>query len=369
VGGPDLPSRDDYDGAVSAIREYPWRALDRVSRSVARGTRAARRLLSSVLELDGVARALGELAGATIAMEARVPTRALERERFSEVTLDFGGVTVALGVSPELATALLGRVLGRSVTLERQNEHLEPVLGGALAALAVEVARRSSTVPVALAKERLAEVSAALDVTVRVDGAPYAALVMFTAPPPGSETRATLAELGNVSVSLPLVIAASLATRTELDALSPGSAWLPGSGALADARGAGRGVLCAPNGDAGVPVELTADGRIVLREGRVAMAPDAAVAGHGDMSEPNGDETLADAVLEAPVVVRVELGAVSMAASDWAKLRPGDVLETGTRIAEPVTLRIAGQAVALGELVDVDGELGVRIRELVKEKR
>jgi flagellar motor switch protein FliM len=40
------------------------------------------------------------------------------------------------------------------------------------------------------------------------------------------------------------------------------------------------------------------------------------------------------------------------------------VIETGRRIAEPVTLRVAGQVVARGELVDVEGELGVRIREL-----
>ncbi|HEX6274717.1 MAG TPA: FliM/FliN family flagellar motor switch protein [Polyangiaceae bacterium] len=354
---------------MPAIREYPWDALDRVPRGIARGVRAARRHLSSFVELETVAQALGALAGAKVALEARVATRALERERFTEVTLALGGATVALGVSPELATALLGRVLGRSVTLARQDERLEPVLGGALAALAVEVARRSSSTPVALAEQPLREPAAALEVTVRLDGAPYAALVLLAAAPPGSEARPKLSELGGVTVSLPLVIAASLATRAELDALSPGSAWLPASGALADARGVGRGVLCAPNGDAGAPVELTADGRIVLREGRMALAPDAALAEHDDMTEANGDDTLTDAVLEAPVVVRVELGAVSMPASDWAKLRPGDVIETGTRVAEPVTLRIAGRAVARGELVDIDGELGVRIRELVKDKR
>jgi flagellar motor switch/type III secretory pathway protein FliN len=80
------------------------------------------------------------------------------------------------------------------------------------------------------------------------------------------------------------------------------------------------------------------------------------------------NETLADAALEAPVVVRVELGAVSMAASDWARLRPGDVIETGRRVAEPVLLRIAGRVVARGELCDVDGEVGVRVRELVGVK-
>ena len=210
----------------------------------------------------------------------------------------------------------------------------------------------------------------AIDVTVRVDGKPYAAYVLLSdSVPPGSEAAPALDELGNVEVSLPLVIAVSLATRTELDALRPGAAWLPGAGALANARGEGRGVLAAPNGDAGAPVDLTADGRIVLREGRFTIAPDEPITGHGTMAEANGDDTLTEAVLEAPVVVRVELGAVSMPASDWAKLRPGDVIETGQRVAEPVVLRIAGHAVARGELVDVDGELGVRIRELVKDRR
>jgi len=107
----------------------------------------------------------------------------------------------------------------------------------------------------------------------------------------------------------------------------------------------------------------------VLLHDRVDIAPDQAMSERGEMTEANGDDTLTDAVLEAPVVVRVELAQVSMPASDWAKLRPGDVIETGQRLAEPVVLRVAGRAVARGELVDVDGELGVRIRELVGEKR
>ncbi len=75
-------------------------------------------------------------------------------------------------------------------------------------------------------------------------------------------------------------------------------------------------------------------------------------------------QAAADAALDAPLVVRVELGVVTMTAREWARLRPGDVIETGRRIAEPVVLRIAGRAVAKGELVDIEGELGVRIREL-----
>lgn len=75
--------------------------------------------------------------------------------------------------------------------------------------------------------------------------------------------------------------------------------------------------------------------------------------------------TLDDAVLDAPIVVRVELGAVSLTAREWAELRPGDVLEAGRRVGDHAILRVAGRAVAEGELVDVEGELGVRILRLL----
>ena len=74
---------------------------------------------------------------------------------------------------------------------------------------------------------------------------------------------------------------------------------------------------------------------------------------------------MTEAVLDAPVVVRVEVGTISLTAAEWAALAPGDVIETGRRINEPVVLRVAGREVARGELVEVEGELGVRIREIL----
>jgi type III secretion protein Q len=62
--------------------------------------------------------------------------------------------------------------------------------------------------------------------------------------------------------------------------------------------------------------------------------------------------------------VRVELGAVTMSAREWAALIPGDVVSVGRRIGDLASLRVAGIEVARGELVDIDGELGVRIRTL-----
>ncbi len=83
---------------------------------------------------------------------------------------------------------------------------------------------------------------------------------------------------------------------------------------------------------------------------------------------PTEGETLSDVLLDAPLVVRIELGAVSMTAREWAGLGPGDVIETAQRVAEPVVLRVAGREVGRGELVNVDGQVGVRIQKLLGDR-
>jgi flagellar motor switch/type III secretory pathway protein FliN len=53
-----------------------------------------------------------------------------------------------------------------------------------------------------------------------------------------------------------------------------------------------------------------------------------------------------------------------MSAREWLNLAPGDVVATGNALSSPVVLRVAGQQVASGELVNLEGELGVRITKL-----
>jgi flagellar motor switch/type III secretory pathway protein FliN len=54
-----------------------------------------------------------------------------------------------------------------------------------------------------------------------------------------------------------------------------------------------------------------------------------------------------------------------MTARQWAELDRGDVVTLGRRAGEPMILRVGGAVVARGELVVVDGELGVRIVERI----
>ena len=75
----------------------------------------------------------------------------------------------------------------------------------------------------------------------------------------------------------------------------------------------------------------------------------------------DGKDALSESMGDVPVVVRVEIGMVQLPAREWAKLSTGDVLTLGKRIGEHVVLRVAGEEVARGELVEVEGEIGVRI--------
>jgi flagellar motor switch/type III secretory pathway protein FliN len=76
-----------------------------------------------------------------------------------------------------------------------------------------------------------------------------------------------------------------------------------------------------------------------------------------------GDDEVAEALAEAPVVLRIEVASVTLPARAWAEVTTGDVVTTGVRLGEAAVLRAGGVAAARGELCVVDGEIAVRILE------
>jgi type III secretion system YscQ/HrcQ family protein len=350
------------------VQPYPWNALERVPRRALRRLRELREQAAKV-RLDELAGALGTLVGARVEVELSKLELGPPPRSLVELGLGLGDGHVTIGVEPALVTALLERIFARPFALARPGAELDPSVVGAFAALAVEVARRLASEPVTLAAPLTMRDDAFCALAkVSIDARPFAAyaLTALRPAPTGGVSEPNLAMLGELPLEVPLVVAVSLARPAELRRLTPGAAFMPGERAWVSAHGVGRGVLVAGTGERGVAVELPPDGRLVLRGDTVELMPDAADSPGTTMSDAEDvNQTLVDAALEAPVVVRVELGAVSMTAADWAKLRPGDVIETGRRVAEPVVLRVAGRVVARGELVDVDGEVGVRVRELL----
>lgn len=70
---------------------------------------------------------------------------------------------------------------------------------------------------------------------------------------------------------------------------------------------------------------------------------------------------------DMPVAVSVELGRVQLSADEVICLRPGQLLELGRSPTDPVDLVVNGRLLAKGELVEIEGQLGVRILSLAKE--
>ena len=75
----------------------------------------------------------------------------------------------------------------------------------------------------------------------------------------------------------------------------------------------------------------------------------------------------AEALLgDVPVNVVVELGRVQLTADEVIRLGTGHIIELGRSPAEPVDLVVNGRLLAKGELVEIEGALGVKILSLVK---
>lgn len=338
---------------------YPWGTLEPLSRAATRVATGARQALRL-----NAARAQAALADVLERpCELHVRRSSMGRVPALGQTLWLSRDALALGllVEPALAAFLAARVLRRAEPLADPREPLTPVLAGLLAALAVETGRRCGLGLTLLGAPPVGEEALVVELTLLLDDRPFS-LTAYVVGVQVAVTTPRLTALGALTLRLPLVIGTVTLERSELLSLEEGGALLLGDAPLISATGAavtGRGVLVAPLGERGIKVELRPDGRLVVgesTEARLSVEPE-------ETREADG-ETLTDVLLDTPVVVRVELGAVSMSAREWAQLGPGDVIETAQRIAEPVVLRVAGREVGRGELVNVDGQVGVRIQKL-----
>jgi flagellar motor switch protein FliN/FliY len=65
-----------------------------------------------------------------------------------------------------------------------------------------------------------------------------------------------------------------------------------------------------------------------------------------------------------PVTLMAQIGSVSITVEQLFKLRCGDVVAMAEALDAPVTLLLNGKAIARGELLAVDDQLGVRVTEL-----
>jgi len=73
---------------------------------------------------------------------------------------------------------------------------------------------------------------------------------------------------------------------------------------------------------------------------------------------------VANILASAPVEIVAEIGRLTLRGDELAGLVAGGVLSLGPRRTDAIQLRVGGQPWAVGELVTVGDELGVRILKL-----
>lgn len=69
---------------------------------------------------------------------------------------------------------------------------------------------------------------------------------------------------------------------------------------------------------------------------------------------------------DVPLIVEAEMGRTHRTVREILKIAQGSLIELEKEAGEPVDLRVNGQLVARGEVVEIDGNYGVRITEIAR---
>lgn len=372
--------------APERVKPFPWAALDRTTRAAAQAMRAARRWPEAALDVGAIPGAAAELIGAKVSLLLRGARLLAEASPLPDAVgllvaqADPAAVGRSVLVEAEaaLVAAVLSRVMRRPVPRAVDPSSAPGAASaGAFAAVVSAVLRRSrasrplrvlAAGPAAGLEgdlRRAAPDAHALALTILLDEEAFEVRVVVSpgaavAAPSRAWGAADLAALGALPLEVPIVACACASTVAEVGSLGVGDVLLPGPWPLKRAAAGlcGPVRLAPPGSDVGIAAELGDDGRLVLRGGAEPLGKAEAT-----MNSGAGKAELVDAMGDVPVVIRVEIGEARMAAREWARLGAGDVIALGRRVGEKVVLRVGGLPVARGDLVDVEGEVGVRIVE------
>jgi flagellar motor switch protein FliN len=72
-----------------------------------------------------------------------------------------------------------------------------------------------------------------------------------------------------------------------------------------------------------------------------------------------------DLLKDVPLVVQAELGRTKMLVKEILKLGVNSVIELEKEAGEPVDVLVNNKMIAKGEVVEIDGNFGVRITEIL----
>lgn len=82
-------------------------------------------------------------------------------------------------------------------------------------------------------------------------------------------------------------------------------------------------------------------------------------------SAPSGAPSSIDLLRDVSLVVRAELGRTNMLVKEILKLGVNSVISLDKEAGEPVDVLVNNKMIARGEVVEIDGNFGVRITEII----
>lgn len=81
----------------------------------------------------------------------------------------------------------------------------------------------------------------------------------------------------------------------------------------------------------------------------------------------SGRRPMLESIYDVPVRVTAVLGKTRMNIAELMSLEAGAIIELDRRVGEPIDLYVNDRLIARGELVMIDGVLGVTMTEVVNE--
>ncbi|WP_067516320.1 flagellar motor switch protein FliN [Endozoicomonas ascidiicola] len=72
-------------------------------------------------------------------------------------------------------------------------------------------------------------------------------------------------------------------------------------------------------------------------------------------------------ILDIPVTVSLEVGQAELSINELLALKQDSVIELDRKVGEALDVRVNGRLIAQGEVVEVNGQYGIRLSHVVKQ--
>jgi type III secretion protein Q len=340
--------------------------LDTCPRVSAREAGATRALLAALGAWpDGWQAELPAVGPARVALAGLVPPGGEGRLSFAVTSgARAGSLSVDAAFGARLVDAALGgrRVLAAPRALGPAERG---VLAGLLAAALDPLGVAVGLAPPPDARSGGAARSIAMALALAIETPTGAGLLALGLEDPARAAPVDEQRLRRQAARLPVVgrveLAATRLRAAEAAALAPGDAvvfdGVAAQGFAAPAPWPGALVIGARGGGHAAPIRIEVGGAVTVTGGFRAARQEI------DM-EPTGTVDATAVLAAAPIEVVAELGRITLRGDELLGLAPGAVLSLGGGRGA-VALRVGGELYAEGEIVDIDGELGVRVVRVV----